>query len=79
MKWVIRYYDRAALLPPDAGKHLPYGAYLKAFDPEAMAGRGWAVWTENVLDARTFETYQDAYACWQSSPASVPRQPRRYG
>lgn len=46
------------------------GSLLKAYDPEAHDGRGWAEWTHDLNQAREFDSPTEAWFLWRAIPKS---------
>lgn len=46
------------------------GCYLASFDPQAADGNGAASWTDDAGQAMTFDTAEQAAACYRSIPRS---------
>lgn len=62
---------------PDGGHsvriHQPWcGHYLAAYDPDAMAGLGEAVFTPEASDALRFDSIDAAKACWFQQSTVLP-------
>jgi hypothetical protein len=68
---VIRYQGLTGFSRTTKG-HPWAGAYLKAYDPEAHDGQGFAEWTMDPAEALRFENAVDALEFWRQVPKSRP-------
>jgi hypothetical protein len=66
MSWTIMAYG------PVSGPELIAGEYLKAYDPEAFDGRGDAVFTNDVAEAMTFKSMEEALTFAHRTPKARP-------
>lgn len=48
------------------------GALLKSFDADAMEGYGLVEWTDDVAEARRFQSFTAAMDCWRQDSTVRP-------
>jgi hypothetical protein len=68
-KYVLRCIGFATLEPCNAS-----GQYLRSYDPEAFEGRGYALFTDDINEAKLFDFSVDAIALWKTVPLSKVRR-----
>lgn len=71
MRYVIRFVAMSghSITPSPA---LKGGEYLKAYDPEAYDGRGWADWTVDPKKALQFDDKLTPWQLWNTIPKRRP-------
>ena len=48
------------------------GEYVRAFDPDALGGRGYLLTTAELSRAKVFPTFAEALAYWQTQSTTFP-------
>lgn len=58
------------------GVHCPHaGQWLLHYDVDAFDGQGWCDFTDKIMQAKRFDTFEEAMACWNQQSTVKPLRP----